>query len=118
MDIPATMLQVERALVESGHDAAGYSALPAPVVVLVDGLPGGDWGSYELGTIRISRSQPGGCLIVTLRHELAHDATIRMGLLGEGDAFALKAEMERIANRVEVLTGLKGDWVPNCGGVR
>ena len=113
------MGRVEAVLTMHGYpQAKGYAKLTPPAAVMVDELPGGAWGNYEPGTIKISRAQPGDCVPVTLGHELPHAATVRMRLLDAElkgvPAYVLKAEMERIAAKVEAFIGSDGTWLPNC----
>lgn len=118
-DVPGAkqmMARVEAVLVMHGYPAArGYGELEPPSVVMVDDLPGGDWGSYIPGRIEISRAQPADCVAVTMAHELTHDATVRKRLLGsDGSAEYLKRQMEDIAVMVESFVGSDGVWLPNC----
>lgn len=118
-DTRLLMSRVERILIEAGYKAKGYGDLPKPNVFLTaDPLPRGDWGWYVPGTILLSSAQPSGCIRITLAHELAHDATARMGLMAAQPAgtpaWALRAEMERIASVVETAVAEDAGWAPNC----
>lgn len=116
-DVKSMMGRVEAVLVMQGFPKAkGYAALQAPAVTMVDVLPGNAWGNAEPGAIKISRAQPDGCVAVTLAHELAHDATVRMHLLDDfpGDVSQIKDEFERVARLVESFIASDGVWLPNC----
>lgn len=118
-DTRLLMSRVERILLDAGYKAKGYGDLPKPNVFLTaDPLPRGDWGWYVPGTVLLSSAQPAGCIRITLAHELAHDATARMGLMAaqpaRTPAWALRAEMERIASVVEAAVADDAGWAPNC----
>lgn len=112
----ATMVRVERALVEAGYaDAAGYSQLQPPPVEQVDELPGGRWGSYSVATgrISISREQPDGCKRVTLAHEVAHDLIARKQLHLSVPTNRVIAFMERVSLIAEEAADAD-QFAPNC----
>lgn len=118
-NVESLMVRVERALVEAGYSkASGYGTLKPPGVFFAEDLPRGDWGWSVPGTVLLSRDQPAGCVRVTLAHELAHDATRRRDLLGAdttgAPVWAIKAEMELIADLVEAEVSSDGEWHPNC----
>ena len=111
----AAMVRVERALVEAGFAAHGYSQLPQPSVEEVDELPGGRWGTYSVATgrITISRRQPDGCKRVTLAHEISHDLMVRMGILDTVPTREIMRELESAARIAEEAESA-ADWAPNC----
>lgn len=117
-DTKTMMGRVERILVANGYpDAWGYAKTAAPTVTLVERLPNDDWGHYIPGDIKISTAQPEGCLVVTLGHELGHDATVKMGLISlerGAPAWLVKQESERITTLVESHIASDGVWLPNC----
>lgn len=116
-DVKVIMGRVEAILVASGYNARGYAATNAPSVKFVDDLPGRRWGTYIPGEITLSSSQPRDCIAVSLAHELAHDATVKLDLIAIGSqesVEAIKAEMERIAAKVERHVASDGVWLPGC----
>lgn len=116
-DVKVMMGRVEAILVASGYDARGYAATNAPRVDFVDDLPGRRWGAYIPGEITLSSSQPRDCIAITLAHELAHDAAVKLDLIAIGSqesAEAIKTEMEHIASKVERHVASDGVWLPGC----
>lgn len=111
----ATMARVERALVEAGYPAHGYSELSPPPVELVDELPGDRWGSYSVATgrISISRRQPDGCVRLTLSHEVAHDAVARLKLHLSVKVEQVVAFMEKVSRIAEEAADAD-QFAPNC----
>lgn len=109
------MIRVERALVEAGYAAHGYSKLTPPAVEEVDELPGGRWGTYSVATgrITISRRQPEGCKRVTLAHEIAHDAVARMRLHLAVPVNRVVAFMEQVSLIAEEAADAD-QFAPNC----
>lgn len=108
-------LRVERALVDAGYPAQGYSQLPAPAVEEVDELPGDRWGSYSVATgrITISRRQPEGCKRLTLAHEVAHDVVARMKLHLVVPVNQVVAFMEKVSLVAEAAADAD-EFSPNC----
>lgn len=119
-DTQSLMARVEAILIANGYETArGYAELTPPNVFSAPWrLPGGAWGYSVPGTVLLSEDQPRACLRITLAHELAHDATRRRDLLSADSAgapaWAIKAEMERIAAIVEHGVAEDRPWVPNC----
>lgn len=119
VDTRTMMGRVEAVLVGAGYAGArGYAELNPPAVTFaVDGLPRGAWGWSEPGSVLLSPEQPEGCLAITLAHEVAHDATRRMGLLdlpARTPVWVIRAEMERIASIVERAVEADAGYAPNC----
>lgn len=108
-------VRVERALVDAGYPAQGYSQLPAPAVEEVDELPGDRWGSYSVATgrITISRRQPEGCKRLTLAHEVAHDLVARMKLHLVVPVNQVVAFMEKVSLVAEAAADAD-QFAPNC----
>jgi len=117
-DVKVMMGRVEQILVSNGYpDAYGYARTAAPTVEIAPQLPKRHWGEYIPGEIKISAAQPDGCKPVTLAHELAHDATIKMNLIDVirgAPAWFVKAELEKISALVESHVASDGVWLPNC----
>ena len=120
-DLPDTrtmMSRVEAILVANHYpDAYGYARGPAPTVVMVPSLPDRHWGEYLVSAIKLSKEQPEACVPVTLAEEIAHDATVRMGLisLAKGaPAWFVKEEFERIGALVAAHVASDGQWLPGC----
>lgn len=120
-DLPDTrvmMGRVEQILRVNGYpDAWGYTKRVAPDIVTVDDLPDRRWGEYVPGLIKISDAQPPACKQVTLAHELAHDAAVRMNLISVergAPVWLIKAELEKIAAIVESHVASDGVWLRNC----
>jgi hypothetical protein len=117
-DVRVMMGRVEQILRTNGYpDVWGYASRVAPDVVTVDALPDWHWGEYVPGLIKISAEQPDGCRPVTLAHELAHDAAVRMNLISVergAPAWLVKAELEKISRLVESHVASDGVWLPNC----
>lgn len=127
--IAINMFAVETALVNAGYLAAeGYSGLTPPRVVIVRNLPERRWGDYTPPTqcdgsavpcpllgavIRLSEEQPAKCMIVTLAHEMAHDAAVRMDMLRAVPTGEVRRRMEDIAAAVEKV--FLTDTRPRCG---
>ena len=114
-DVRAMMVQVERALVAHGYpEAEGYGAQRPPMVYLATDLPRGAAGTYVPGYIALDAEQPEGCLPIGLGHELSHDAAVRMNLIWAVPNWAVRAELERIADVVERAVEESGPMAPNC----
>lgn len=118
----AAMVRVERALVEAGYPAQGYSDLPAPAVELVDEIqgPNGElWGSYSVATgrITISRRAPEGCRRLILAHEVAHDVVARKQLHLSVPVSGVIAFMERVSLIAEAAADAD-QFAPNCTRTR
>ena len=116
-DVKIMMGRVEAILVMNGYQAHGYARTEAPIVEIVDDLPARAWGAYLPGHIQLSRQQPTACLAVSLGHEVAHDATVKMLLIDLGSTASARevmAEVERIAAKVEARVASDGAWLPNC----
>jgi hypothetical protein len=119
VDTRTMMGRVEAVLVGAGYAGArGYASLPPPdVAFAVGGLPRGAWGWSSPEMILLSPDQPEGCLVITLAHEVAHDAVRRRGLLdlpARTPAWVVRYEMERIASVVERAIEADGPLAPNC----
>lgn len=113
--VKANMIAVEATMTALGYIVDGYSALAAPSVVFVDGIASGAWGSYDPGTrtIRLSERQPAACMLITLAHEMGHDAAVQMGLIDGVSNQMVKAKLEEISARVENNFG-SFEYRPNC----
>jgi hypothetical protein len=115
LDVRAMMLRVEQALIANRYPQAyGYSELVPPKVEILPKLPAGDWGSYQPGLIKISDAQPHSCKPITLAHEVAHDAAVRMNLIWSVPTRMVRAELEHIADIVEREIESQGPMAPNC----
>lgn len=113
-DVTETMARVEQALVQAGYaDAAGYSKLSPPAVEYNEFVAGNGWGSYRPGRIEISTRQPAGCVPITLAHELAHDLSIRMGLIDGVPNDEINQRLHEIASLAEAAMDAQ-KYAPNC----
>lgn len=127
--VRVNMVAIEATMLTIGYGQAdGYGALYAPRVEFVDWLPFDDWGAYEPQTvcdgsvlpctasgpiIKISERQPAACMIITLSHELGHDAAVRMKIVASVPNDQLMARLETISTQVERSFG-SFDYRPNC----
>lgn len=126
--VRVNMIAIEATMTTLGYRVDGYSALYAPRVIFVDALPDGSWGEYVPATtcdvrrlpctvegakIKLSERQPGACMVITLAHELGHDAAVRMGLIDGVPNQEVKTTLERISARVENNFG-SFEYRPNC----
>lgn len=103
-DVRLAMGRVESILLRKGYATQGYARSAPPTVTTLPELPDRHWGEFVPGEIKISDAQPEACKPVTLVHELAHDATVKMRLIPvnlKASVRELKEEFERIAHEVE-----------------
>ena len=125
--VRANMIAVEATMITLGYDVDGYNAIEAPRVMFVESLPNGDYGAWEAisacdaagkcrvvgGLIKLSERQPGACLLISLAHELGHDASVRMGLIDDVPNQEVKPRLAAISANVENTFG-SFEYRPNC----
>ena len=115
-EIRAAMATVERMLLDSGVNVAGYSATPVPHVERVSPahiyMQGND-GAYVGGRIYISESAIADCRGLILLHEIVHDATVKLGLFKAVPNDRIRDLIEALADQVTEAAA-QNPYRPGC----